>query len=200
MTTVLPAVAAGPDAAAIVRLLAQPTPSHTGFVELRGSALLKEPLRVEGEYRRPDSATLVREVRSPYVETTTIADGKVSIARAGKPVRVFALQRIPELQDLQTSFGALLTGDATVLEQSYRLEARGSSERWQLLLMPKSEALSRRVRSITLRGRGSELRCIETQPAKGDLQRSLLGAAASDASAVRDAAALTTLCHDGAGH
>lgn len=200
MTTVLPAVAAGPDAAAIVRLLAQPTPSHTGFVELRGSALLKEPLRVEGEYRRPDSATLVREVRAPYAETTTIADGKVSIARAGKPVRVFALQRIPELQDLQTSFGALLSGDAAVLEQSYRLEARGSSERWQLLLTPKSEALSRRVRSITLRGRGSELRCIETQPAKGDLQRSLLGAAASDARVVRDAAALTTLCHDGAGH
>ena len=197
---ILPVSAAGIDAAAIVRMLAQPVPSHTGFVELRGSALLKEPLRVEGEYRRPDSATLVRDVHSPYAETTTIGDGKVSIARAGKPPRVFALQRIPELHDLQTSFGALLSGDASTLAQDYRLDASGIEQRWQLLLTPKTEALSRRIRTITLRGRGNELRCIETQPAKGELQRTLLGGAAKAAAAVADAGTLATLCHDDGAH
>ncbi len=152
---------------------------------------------MEGEYRRPDADTLVREVRAPYAETTTIADGKVSIARSGKAPRVFALQRVPELGDLQASFGALLSGDLAALERSYRIESKGTEQRWQLLLTPRAESLARRITAITLRGRGNELQCIETRPAKGDLQRTLLGGAASAAAAVRDAAALTVLCHDG---
>ena len=192
-----PALASGVDAPWVLRQLAQPVPSQTGFVELRGSALLKEPLRVEGQYRRPDAATLVRQVRAPYAETTTIADGKVSIARAGKPPRVFSLQRAPELADLQASFGALLSGDLAALEQAYRLQASGSAQQWQLVLVPKAQALAARVREITLRGRDGELQCIETQPAKGELQRTLLGRAASAAAAVRQADALAALCREG---
>ena len=71
----------------ILHALAQPAPSRTDFVELRGSPMLKAPLRLQGEYRRPDNATLVREVRDPYVETTTLRQGQASIARPGKPVR-----------------------------------------------------------------------------------------------------------------
>ncbi len=194
----VPAMAAEVDAGWILRQLAQPAPSQTGFVELRGSALLKEPLRVEGQYRRPDAGTLVREVRAPYAETTTIAGGQVSIERAGKPPRVFSLQRVPELSDLQASFGALLSGDLAALEQAYRLQASGTAQRWQLVLTPKGQALAARVREVTLRGRDGELRCIETQPARGDLQRTLLGGAAGAAGDVRQADALAALCHDGA--
>jgi len=194
-----PVMASGVDAEWILRQLAQPAPSQTGFVELRGSALLKEPLRVEGQYRRPDAGTLVREVRTPYAETTTIAEGQVSVARAGKPPRVFSLQRVPELADLQTSFGALLAGDLAALEQAYRLQSSGDARHWQLLLTPKADALARRIRGVTLHGQGRELRCIETLPAKGDVQRTLLGSAAAAAGAVRQADALLALCHaDGA--
>ncbi|MCG8274869.1 LolA-related protein [Stenotrophomonas sp. NLF4-10] len=194
---IAPALAGDVDAAWVLRQLAQPAPSQTGFVELRGSALLKEPLRVEGQYRRPDAGTLVREVRAPYAETTTIADGKVSIDRAGKPPRVFPLQRVPELSDLQASFGALLSGDLAALERDYRLHASGSAQHWQLVLTPKARALAARVREVTLRGRAGELRCIETQPARGDLQRTLLGSAAAAAGEVRQADALAALCRDG---
>jgi len=192
-----PALASGVDAGWILRQLAQPAPSQTGFVELRGSALLKEPLRVEGQYRRPDAATLVRQVRVPYAETTTIANGQVSIDRSGKPPRVFSLQRVPELADLQASFGALLSGDLARLEQAYRLQASGSAQQWQLVLTPRAEALARRVRAVTLHGQGKELRCIETQPARGDLQRTLLGSAAAAAANLRQADALAALCQAG---
>ncbi len=195
-----PALAGEVDAGWILRQLAQPVPGQTGFVELRGSALLKEPLRVEGQYRRPDVATLVREVQAPYAETTTIADGQVSIARAGKPLRVFPLQRAPELADLQASFGALLAGDLAALERHYRLQASGTPGKWQLLLTPRDAALARRLVSVTLQGQDDELRCIETRPAKGDLQRTLLGSAARAAAGVRQAAALAALCHAGDGH
>ena len=56
------AVAAGAQAAAeprveaawIVSKLARPAPMRTSFVEIRTSRLLKTPLRLSGEYLRPD--------------------------------------------------------------------------------------------------------------------------------------------------
>ena len=70
---------------------------RTSFVEVRSSRLLKNPLRLYGEYRRPDTDTLVREVRAPYAETTTIRGDQATIARAGKSPRTFPMSRAPQL-------------------------------------------------------------------------------------------------------
>src|SRR5690242_1273372 len=91
------AVAAAPAPAWILARIARPVPSSTPFVELRGSKLLKAPLRISGEYRHPDAATLVREVRAPYAETTTIRAGEATIERPGKASRRVSLSRYPEL-------------------------------------------------------------------------------------------------------
>ncbi len=185
------------DAAWILSRLARPAPMHTSFVEVRGSSLLKAPLRIEGEYRRPDADTLVREVRAPYVETTTIRAGEVAIARGNKAPRRFALSRAPELQGLQASFGALLAGDRVLLERWYRIDVDGTRQHWTMTLAPKDKALAAKVRDITLRGRGAELRCIETQPVQGELQRTLLAGAARAAAPGADNAMLATLCRGG---
>ena len=201
------AVAAGAQAAVaidsgwILDHLARPAPMRTAFVELRESRLLKAPLRIAGEYSRPDDATLVREVRTPYVETTTIVSGKaggeVTIARAGHAPRTFSLARVPELAGLQSSFGALLSGNRQQLEQHYRISSSGSREHWQLTLLPRDAAFAAKVRDITLYGRGAELRCIETHPAQGtEVQRTLLAGAAHAAAQASDRATLETLCHD----
>jgi hypothetical protein len=184
------------DAGWILAKLARPVPSRTGFVELRDSKLLKAPLRIAGEYRRPDADTLVREVRTPYAETTTIHAGEVSIVRAGKSPRTFSLSRAPELAGLQASFGALLSGDRTQLERHYALASEGSRERWTLVLAPKDAAMAAKVRAIALYGRGAELRCIETRSAAaGEVQRTLLAGAAREAADVATGAALAALCH-----
>lgn len=181
----------------ILSALARPAPVRTDFVELRGSPLLKAPLRLSGEYRRPDADTLVREVRSPYRETTTLRAGEATIARDGKSPRTFSLSRVPELAGLQSSFGALLAGDRVGIERSYVVTAAGSRERWTLTLAPKDKALATRVRDIVLYGQGAELRCIETRPAKGDLQRTLLASAALAAKPGSDAKTLEALCRTG---
>lgn len=193
-----PARAQGVAADWILTVLARPAPVRTDFVELRGSPLLKAPLRLSGEYRRPDADTLVREVRSPYRETTTLRAGEATIARAGKSPRTFSLSRVPELAGLQSSFGALLAGDRAGIERSYAVTAAGTRERWTLTLAPKDKALAARVRDIVLYGQGAELRCIETRPAKGDLQRTLLASAALAAKPDSDAKALEALCRTGA--
>jgi hypothetical protein len=186
---------AGVDPGWILAKLQRPTPSSTAFVELHDSPLLRAPLRLSGEYRRPDADTLVRDVRMPYAETTTIRAADVTIARAGKPPRTFSLARVPQLASLQASFGALLSGDRHLLEQHYRLASDGARNHWTLTLSPIDAALATRVRQIVLYGRGAELRCIETQPAKGPVQRTLLAGAAREAASVTTTAALATLCH-----
>ncbi|MFC3550688.1 LolA-related protein [Lysobacter cavernae] len=190
-----PPEAARVDADWILARLARPAPDRTAFVELRGSKLLKTPLRLSGEYRRPDAATLVREVRAPYAETTTIRAGEAMIARAGKPSRRFSLARAPELAGLQASFGALLAGDRAALEQHYRLASAGTRQHWTLTLAPKDAALAARLQAITLYGRGAELRCIETQPVGAETQRTLLAGAAQAVTPVMATDALAMLCH-----
>ena len=191
------ASAATPDAVDggwILAQLARPTPTRTDFVELRDSPLLKAPLRIAGEYRRPDDATLVREVRSPYAETTTIRNGQATIVR-GTRSRSFSLARVPELAGLQASFGAMLAGDRATLERHYRIEAAGTRQHWTLTLVPRDAALAAKVRDIVLRGRGAELRCIETNPVHGsEVQRTLLASAARAADGVDDGKALAALC------
>ena len=181
----------GVDSDALLRALARPVPAATAFVEVRDSPMLKAPLRLAGEYRRPDVDTLVREVRTPYAETTTLRRGEATIARAGKGPRTFALSRAPELMSLQSSFGALLAGDTAALHAHYRVEASGTRERWILHLAPRDAKLAAKLRGIALHGRGDELRCIETTPAKGAVQHTLLGGAAR---AVVEGADIAVLC------
>lgn len=194
----LPCLAAEPaarpaDAGWILARLERPVPSRTPFVEVRGSALLEAPLRVSGEYRRPATDVLVRVVRAPYVETTTLRDGTIEIERNGK-VRRFALSRAPELAGLQAGFGALLAGDRATLQRHYAIDVDGTRADWTLRLVPREAALKARLRGIVLHGQGAELRCIETQPVEGDLQRTLLAGTAAAAGDVRDPAALAALC------
>lgn len=182
----------------ILSRLAQPVPARTSFVELRGSKLLKKPLRLQGEYLRPDADTLVRQVTAPYAETTTIRAGEVEIVRTGKAPRRFSLARVPEMAGLQASFGALLAGDRQRLEQHYRLDTQGSRQRWTMTLTPRDAAMQKKVQTVTLYGRGAELRCIETQPVGAEAQRTLLAGAARAADGVVGAGALATLCYGGA--
>lgn len=181
------------DAGWVLQRLARPAPMRTAFVELRGSRLLKAPLRIEGEYQRPSDDVLVRRVHAPYAETSTIRGGNVTIAR-GSASKTYPLDRAPELAGLQSSFGALLSGDRALLERHFRVESSGTRQRWTLQLTPREPAMAARVRALVLHGRGAELRCIETQPVKGDVQRTLLAGAATDAAGVREAAALAALC------
>lgn len=135
----------------------------------------------------------MRQVRAPYVETSTIRGDRVTIQR-GTSSHTYALDRAPQLAGLQNSFGALLGGDRALIERTFRVDTGGTRERWTLRLVPRDARMAAYVRDIALYGRGAELRCIETQPVKGDLQRTLLAGAALSAAGVDDATRLAALC------
>src|SRR5690606_13065430 len=102
----------------------------------------------------------------------------------------------PELAGLQASFGALLAGDAEALARDYRISAEGTRQDWVLVLAPRDAAMAESVRDITLRGRGAELRCIETRPVEGALQRTLLAGAARAAIAAGEGVDDAALCRE----
>ncbi|KAF1691903.1 fatty acyl CoA synthetase [Pseudoxanthomonas jiangsuensis] len=194
-----PPAAAAFDADWILQAVARPAPSRTPFVELRASPMLRQPLRLQGEYRREADGRLVRQVTAPYAETTTLAAGEAVIERAGRAPRRIALRQVPELAAVQAGFGALLAGDRALLLRTYEVRAEGTRERWTLGLTPRDPRLAAALRGIELHGRGSELRCVESTPAKGEPQRTLMAGAAAAASGIADPAGLAALCHgDGA--
>lgn len=184
------------DPAWVVRQLAQPVPSQTAFVEVRESPMLKAPLQVSGHYRRPDAATLVREVSRPYRETSTIANGQVRVQREGKRDRAFALGRAPELAGLQDSFAALLGGDVDALQRNFNMAVDGNEGQWTLVLTPRQASMAARLHSLTLLGSGKDLRCIQARPVQGQIQRTLVGGTAEAAlhEQVSDGQALQALC------
>src|SRR3546814_20172890 len=63
-----------------------------------------------------------------------------------------------------------------------------------MTLTPKAEPLAEKLRDIALYGRGIELRCIETRPVEGDIQRTLLAGAARPAHEINRVDGLVALC------
>lgn len=198
-----PAAAAATPLDALLARLARPTPAQTPFVELRGSALLKQPQRLQGRLQQPDADTLVREVLLPFHERTTIRAERVLIERyasgSDKPrARTFSLRRAPELGSLLSSFTALLRGDRALLEKNYTVQMDGGANAgggsWRLQLTPRDPGLRKRVRGITLSGRGNALECMRLDQADGQPTLTLLGMTAVAAAKLADARALTGLC------
>jgi hypothetical protein len=183
----------------VLSAVARPAPSRTPFVELRDSPMLRQPLRLQGEYRREADGSLVREVTAPYAETTTLAAGEALVERAGRAPRRIPLQQVPELAAIQAGFGALLAGDRELLQKTYSVQASGVREQWQLQLLPRDPRLAAALQRIELHGRGAELRCVESHPAKAPVQRTLMAGAAAAAAGIDDPAALAALCHGDGG-
>ena len=198
-----PAQPASAQLDTLLAKLARPTPTQTPFVELRGSALLKQPQRLQGRLQQPDAITLVREVTTPFHERTTIRAERVLIERYGndgsKPrTRTFSLRRAPELGSLLASFTAMLRGDRALLEKNYAVQMDGSanlgSVGWRLQLTPRDPALQKRVSKIVMRGRGNALECMRLDQPDGQHTLTLLGMTAVAAAKVSDASALNALC------
>ena len=195
MAAAMATPAPAPDADWILQAVARPAPSRTVFVELRESPLLRQPLRLEGEYRREPDGRLVRQVDAPYQETTTLVDGEAVVERAGRAPRRIALAQVPELAAVQAGFGALLAGDRERLRKTYSVQATGAREPWPLRRVPRDPGLAASLARSELHGRGAELRCVESHPAKGPPQRTLMAGAAAAAAGVSEAGALAALCH-----
>ncbi|HVC18243.1 MAG TPA: LolA-related protein [Rhodanobacter sp.] len=202
----LSAVASGPEVTpatatsvtqALIASLGQPAPARTAFAEARFMHLLDRPLVVSGELAWFGGNQLQRRVEHPHAETATIADGEVTVQRAGRQAHSFSLTRAPQLQVLLDSFVALLSGDAARLDQAFEIQRSGDAAQWTLVLVPRDAGVAGSVASIEIDGRGKQSRCMRMQEADGDLAVDLLGPLAARMPARPTREALLALCQGG---
>lgn len=186
---------ASSSAAQIIAQLGQPAPAHTEFAEARFLQVLQRPLVVSGQLSWLGGDQLQRRVDRPHQETATIVDGEVTQQREGKRPRHFSLKRAPQLQVLLDSFVALLSGDASRLQQSFEIAHSGdASGVWTLTLVPRDTRVAKTVSRIRIDGYAHESRCMHMQEADGDLAVDLLGPLATQMPAEPTREALQALC------
>jgi hypothetical protein len=176
----LPAAAwcAAPELEALLARLARPAPSSTRFLEAHFSALLAQPLVVSGELEYLGPGKLARTVESPYHEGSQIAGDTATVERPGEPPRHFSLDRAPQMQALVASFAGLLSGNYAALERNFTLDLHGDASHWLLGLVPRNGQVRQSIRSITVKGSGSQPLCITTYQANDDTTVLLVGRAA----------------------
>ncbi|MEW5306455.1 MAG: hypothetical protein WDW36_008918 [Sanguina aurantia] len=157
--------------------------------------VLDKPLVVSGELAWLGGEQLQRRVDHPNAETASIADGKVTLQRAGKSARTFSLSHAPQLQVLLDSFVALLSGDASRLQQAFDIRQAGAaSGAWTLTLTPRDPKLAKSVGRIVVDGNKSQSRCMQMQDPDGDVAIDLLGPLAVKMPTQPTREALASLC------
>lgn len=187
-----------PTAAALVARLARPAPAVTQFVEVRFSSLLATPLVTSGQLRYLGPDRLERSVEGPFCEVTTIQGDGVTVAREGEPHVRLSLSRVPVLQAMLSSIGALLAGDSSSLERHFVTTLHGNNSRWQLVLTPADPRVRTTLTEIQVDGSHDEPRCFTLREPDGDASVIVIGdAVPHDLPEPLDRASLDTLCQEG---
>jgi hypothetical protein len=164
LLTLLPATAwcAASDLDAVLAHMARPAPATTPFVEAHFSHLLARPLVVTGMLEYLGPGQLARTVEQPYHERSEIHGDEVTVTRPGDKPRHFSLSRAPEMRSFLASFGGLLAGDRSALEQQFELALKGDQQNWTLVLTPHDGHVRQHILSITVSGTAAGPRCLTT--------------------------------------
>ena len=155
------------DLARLMQLLAQTQPAEVPYVERRYSGLLSEPVVSSGTivYRPPD--VVEKNMKVPREESFRIAGRELTVTRKGRQVRI-TLSSAPLLAAFAASLRGMLSGDAALLREHYRLALQGAEPDWKLEMTPIDEEVARYVERIVVSGRAGRIGQIEVREASGD--------------------------------
>lgn len=155
------------DLARLMQLLAQSPSTEVPYVENKYSVLLSEPVVSSGTlvYRRPD--VVEKNMTAPRQESFRIAGRELIVTRKGRQTRI-ALSSAPLLAAFAASLRGMLSGDAALLGEHYRLALQGAEPGWKLEMTPIDEEVARYVERIVVSGRAGRIGQIEVREASGD--------------------------------
>jgi hypothetical protein len=155
------------DLAQLMQLLAASPSSEAAYVEKKFSALLAEPVVSSGTlaFRRPD--VVEKNMTAPRAESFRIAGQELTVTRNGAQKRI-ALSSEPLLAAFAASLRGVLSGNAALLGEYYRLALEGGEPEWKLEMTPIDEEIARYVERIVVTGRGGRVATIEVRETGGD--------------------------------
>lgn len=168
----------------LMALLAQKRSGEARFTEQREVKGLNAPLASSGtlSFAAPDRFT--RKTLAPRPESMVVEGNIVTLTRNGR-TRSLALDASPEMEAIVEAVRGTLTGNATSLQQHFKLAVAGSSEQWTLELKPATPRLSVMLDSVRIAGKRSELRTVEMRLADGDRSVMQIEPAAASATGTR---------------
>ena len=161
------------DLARLMALLAESPSAEVPYVEKKYSALLSEPVVSSGTlvYRRPD--VVEKNMEAPRRERFRISGEELVVERKGAQKRI-ALSSQPLLAVFAASLRGVLSGDAALLGEHFRLTLAGAELDWKLEMTPHDEEIARHVERVVVSGRAGRVGSIEVRETSGD--RSVLQA------------------------
>lgn len=151
------------------------------FTERRRFAFRREPIPLQGEVRLSASRGLSLHYTEPE-ERTVIIDEQGVLIRAPAGEKVPPTD--PRATAANTALRRILRLEFAALEPDFELYGRRDGEDWNLVLVPRTDALRRSVGRITVAGQTAAIRRIE-------LRRSAQQAVEIVIAAPRPAAAFT---------
>jgi outer membrane lipoprotein-sorting protein len=159
------------DLPELMALLAQKRSGEARFTEQREVKGLDAPLASSGtlSFAAPDRFT--RRTIAPRAESMVVEGNIVTLTRNGR-TRSMALDASPEMEAIVEAVRGTLTGNATSLQQHFKLSLAGTPEQWTLELKPATPRLAVMLDSVRSGGKRNELRTVEMRLADGD--RSLM--------------------------
>lgn len=148
----------------------------TEFVERKYVKILDVPVESKGELIFKAPLHLEKNTKSPITESLIIDGNKVSIER-GTFKRSMALDDLSDMTSLVQSLTATFRGDQLGIEQYFVWTLKGTANKWQLILKPKSIKLFVRIREIRFMGENDYVHTVETTLTDGDSSLMTLGRA-----------------------
>lgn len=144
------------------------------FTEIRHSSFLKKPLDLNGTFVYEAPRTFVKKTFKPYPETVTVDANGVKIEQEKSEqegqsrTQFIAADAHPLVQGLVDSAEATMSGKRELLEARYDLEISGTEETWTVTLVPKEEALRKKLDSLSFEGNGDLIKHAEINETDGD--------------------------------
>ena len=167
----LPAQAAPWSLAGLMAALAKNRQGNASFEEKKFISVLDEPVASSGELRFAAPDHLEKITLEPHAESLVLDGDRLTLERRGRK-KVVALGDYPEIAGMIESIRATLAGDRKALERVYHLTFTGSSEAWDLTLIPLDARIAKVVARVRMHGAGDQVRKVEILQADGD--RSLM--------------------------
>ena len=150
-------------------LLSMRPTRYATFEELHFSTLLSEPLRFRGTLIFVAPSRLEKRITAPYEETYIAEENIITYENKTKGIhRTVAIEDYPLLRALVQTLRATFAGDLAGLVKLYRLNLKGNSEQWELMLKPNQGALRETIASVTIQGNKERIARLEIHERTGD--------------------------------
>ncbi len=157
----------GPKLDPVFKLLEQQRLACT-FAEQKHVALLARPLTSSGTIVFDRDKGIVRAVVKPKPQTVILTKTSIKMIK-GKTVEEIPLDKSKDLKAFALIFPTLLRGERSALETSFDIGLYGSeTDWWALTFAPKSAALKKFVKSVTVFGKKTDAVALRVVEASGD--------------------------------